>query len=58
VTICECPVAYLVVLEKDGAYFPNGGTLEAMAELNDRLDGPGQALLDDNGIFVDKERAP
>jgi hypothetical protein len=35
VTMCECEIAYLVVLEKDGAHFRNDGTLEAMVELID-----------------------
>jgi hypothetical protein len=57
VTMCECPVAYLVVLEKDGAHFRNDGTLEAMAEVIDRLEGPEYELSDENGIFVYKELA-
>jgi hypothetical protein len=55
VTMCECPTAYLVVLEKDGAHFCNDGTLEAMADLIDRLEGPEYELRDENGIFVYKE---
>jgi hypothetical protein len=55
--MCECEIAYLVLLEKDGAHFRNDGTLEAMAELIDRLVGPEYGLRDDNGIFVYKELA-
>ena len=55
VTVCECSIAYLVVLEKDGAHFRNDGSLEAMAEVIDRLEGPEYELRDENGIFVFKE---
>lgn len=57
VTVCECPIAYLVVLEKDGAHFRNDGSFEAMAEVIDRLEGPEYELRDENGIFVYKELA-
>lgn len=57
VTMCECPTAYLVILEKDGAHFRNDGTLEAMAEVIDRLEGPEYELRDENGIFPYKELA-
>jgi hypothetical protein len=55
VTMCECQIAYLVVLEKDGAHFRNDGTPEAMADAIDRVDGPEYELRDENGIFVYKE---
>jgi hypothetical protein len=55
VTTCECPTAYLVVFEKGGAHFRNDGTLEAMAEAIDGLEGPEYELRDENGIFVYKE---
>jgi hypothetical protein len=55
VTMCGCEIVYLVLLEKDGAHFRNDGTLEAMAELIDRLEGPEYELRDENGIFVYKE---
>ncbi len=58
VTMCECEIAYLVLLEKDSAHFRNDGTLEAMAELIDWLEGPEYELRDGNGIFVYKELAP
>jgi hypothetical protein len=57
VTMCECGVAYLVILEQDGAHFRNDGTLEAMAEAIDRLEGPEYELRDENGIFTYKELA-
>jgi hypothetical protein len=57
VTMCACPIAYLVILEKDGAHFRNDGTLEAMAEVIDRLEGPEYELRDENGIFPYKELA-
>jgi hypothetical protein len=57
VTMCDCPIAYLVVLEKDGAHFRNDGTLEEMAELIKRLEGPEHELRDENGIFFYKELA-
>ena len=55
VTMCECSIAYLVVLERDGAHFRNDGTLEAMAEAIDRLEGPEYEYRDENGIFTYKE---
>ncbi len=57
VTMCECPTGYLVVLEQDGAHFRNDGTLEAMAEKLDWLEGPDYELRDQYGIFTYKELA-
>lgn len=39
VTKCECDIAYLVVLEADGAHFRNDGTIEYMAEVVESLEG-------------------
>jgi hypothetical protein len=57
VTACERQIAYVVVLEKDGAHFRSDGTLEGMAEAIERLEGSEYELRDENGIFVYKELA-
>jgi hypothetical protein len=52
---CDCDVAYLVVLERDGAHFRNDGTIEHMAEVTDLLEGHEYELDDENGYFFYKE---
>lgn len=54
---CECDIAYLVVLESDGAHFRNDGTIEHMAEVIEMLDGDEYELGDGNGYFYYKELA-
>jgi hypothetical protein len=51
ITRCECDIAYLVVLEADGAHFRNDGTMEQMIEVIGRIDGEMYEMDDENGYF-------
>jgi len=55
--MCECDIAYLVVLEADGAHFRNDGTMEQMIEVIDRIEGEMYEMEDENGYFCFKELA-
>ena len=57
-TKCECDIAYLVVLEADGAHFRNDGTMERMIEVIERIKGDEYELEDENGHFFYKELGP
>lgn len=51
ITRCECDIAYLVVLEADGAHFRNDGTMEQMIAVIDRIEGEMYEMEDENGYF-------
>jgi hypothetical protein len=55
VTKCDCSIAYLVVLEADGAHFRNDGTIEHMAEVVEELEGDEYEFEDENGYFFYKK---
>ncbi len=57
ITRCECDIAYLVVLEADGAHFRNDGTMEQMIAVIERLEGEENEFRDENGFFYYKELA-
>lgn len=53
-TMCECPKAYLVQTEPDGAHLGAEGTPEAIIERYEGLPGEEIGLKDLNGIFTCK----
>jgi len=55
VTKCGCDIAYLVVLEADGAHFRNDDTTEQMAVAIEGLEGEEYEIRDENGYFYYKE---
>lgn len=57
VTKCECDIAYLIVLEADGAHFRNDGNIEHMTEVIERLEGDDYEFDDENSNFSFKELA-
>jgi hypothetical protein len=53
-TMCECPKAYLMQTEPDGAHLKAEGTPEAITERYEALPGEEIFLEDLNGIFTCK----
>jgi hypothetical protein len=52
--MCECPKAYLLQTEPDGAHLKAEGTPETIAEEYETLPGEEICLEDANGIFICK----
>ncbi|MGH7870553.1 MAG: hypothetical protein ACREP9_23625 [Candidatus Dormibacteraceae bacterium] len=54
-TKCECPIAYLIQTEPDGAHCKNAGTVEAISELYESLPGEEILIEDEHGVFPCKQ---
>jgi hypothetical protein len=50
-TECECPTAYLIQTEHDGAHCKAAGAAEAISELHEAVPGEEIAIEDEHGSF-------
>jgi hypothetical protein len=57
-TSCECPTAYLIQTEADGAHCKAADTLKAIGELYESLPGEEFFIEDEGGSFWCKQHAP
>lgn len=53
-TGCECPIAYLIQTESDGAHCKAAGALDGISEMYERLPGDEVFIRDETGGFVCK----
>jgi hypothetical protein len=56
-TACECPAAYLIHTEADGAHCKAADTAEAIAALYESLPGEECLIEDEHGVFTCKRLA-
>lgn len=54
-TACECPKAYLIQTEPDGAHAKAAGTPEEISELYENLSGEEVLIEDEQGVFLCKQ---
>jgi len=57
-TACECPTAYLIQTEPDGAHCKAVDTAEAISELYEALPGEEYPIQDEHGTFTCKRLEP
>ena len=56
-TACECPTAYLIHTEPDGAHCKAADTAEVISELYEALAGEEYEIEDAHGVFTCKRLA-
>jgi hypothetical protein len=56
-TACECPTAYLIHTEVDGAHCKAADTAEAISALYESLPGEEYVIADQHGLFTCKQLA-